>query len=123
MAKQAGQNFIVGTIGNLVFYKMNGEYYVRQKGQGSKERRKKAPEFSNSWRNSSWFGEASKKASCYYRTVTRVQREVWMYREMLAMTLKMDRAGFTEAQVDAKLAEMVETWENMIEYGIQKRVA
>jgi hypothetical protein len=46
-----------------------------------------------------------------------------MYRKMLAMTLKMDRAGFTEAQVDAKLAEMVETWENMIEYGIQKRVA
>ena len=123
MAKQAGQNFIVGTIGNLVFYKMNGQYYVRQKGQVSKERRKKAPEFSNSRRNSGWFGEASKKASRYYRTVTRVQREVWMYRKMLAMTLKMDRAGFTEAQVDAKLAEMVETWENMIEYGIQKRVA
>ena len=123
MARQAGPHFFVGTIGELVFYKMNGNYYVRKKGKVSKEKRKNSPRFSNSRRNSEWFSQASKKSSQFYRTVTRVQREVWMHRKMVSMAVKMIRSGGTEAEIDAKLAEMVDTWENMIEYGIQKQVA
>ena len=43
MAKQAGPHYFTGTIGDLIFYKLGDNYYVRQKGEpttGTKKRLK-----------------------------------------------------------------------------------
>lgn len=45
MARQVSNQPIVGRIGNLVYYKRNGKYFVRTMGFPSRERIKKAPEF------------------------------------------------------------------------------
>ncbi|WP_194774801.1 hypothetical protein [Pararhodonellum marinum] len=63
MARQAGGLQLEGTIGNMIFYKMNGKYYVRSKGAPSKAKLKKGKAFENSRRVSAEFGHASKMAS------------------------------------------------------------
>jgi hypothetical protein len=45
MAKQAGEIKIKGTIGNLTFYKMGGQYLVRQKADLTQERIKSDPKY------------------------------------------------------------------------------
>ncbi|WP_194774681.1 hypothetical protein [Pararhodonellum marinum] len=63
MARQSGGLQLEGTIGNMIFYKMKGKYYVRSKGAPSKAKLKKGKAFENSRRVSAEFGHASKVAS------------------------------------------------------------
>lgn len=41
MAKQIGPVFITGTIGDICFYKMDGQYYARMKSSLSSKRVKR----------------------------------------------------------------------------------
>lgn len=45
MARQDGNHPFVGRIGDLIYYKRNGKYFVRKAGNPSKEKIKNAPEF------------------------------------------------------------------------------
>ena len=45
MAKQIGEYKIKGTVGDITFYKMEGEWYARRKSGLSRERVKRAKEF------------------------------------------------------------------------------
>jgi hypothetical protein len=123
MARQAGPNFIVGTIDDLVFYKMNGKYYVRKKSSLSKKRVKKDPVFVNTRRNAAAFGEASKKASSFYRTIDWQKKARWMYLEMLKKIIAMKREGKTLDEIDAQMQAMVSMYNSMILYHLQDRIA
>jgi len=46
VAKQIGATKITGTIQNICFYKMEGQYYARQKSSLTGKRVKKDPAFS-----------------------------------------------------------------------------
>ena len=59
MAKLTGIIKLEGTIENLIFYKMNGENYVRSKGGVSKERIYTDPNFARTRENNSEFTESS----------------------------------------------------------------
>ena len=58
MAKQVGTFKIDGTIGDLTFYKSQGQHLVRQKGGVSGDRIKNDPNFARTRENNSEFGQA-----------------------------------------------------------------
>ncbi len=61
MAKQIGTFKIKGTIGDLTFYKQDGQHLVRSKGGVDGERIKNDPAFQRTRENGSEFGEAGKQ--------------------------------------------------------------
>jgi len=60
MAKQVGTFEIDGTIGDLTFYKSQGQHLVRQKGGVSGDRIKNDPNFARTRENNSEFGQAGR---------------------------------------------------------------
>jgi hypothetical protein len=56
MARQDGNHPFVGRIGDLIYYKRNGKYFVRKAGNPSKEKIKTAPEFEKTRNLNSEFG-------------------------------------------------------------------
>ena len=75
MAKQAGPNYFVGTIGNLTGYKMNGEYYVKATTRHSREKVRKHKSFVNTMRNANYFGKAQKLARKVYSQIPLKERD------------------------------------------------
>ena len=60
MAKQIDGSRIVGTIGNITYYKVGDEYYAKQKSTLSGKRVKKDQRFANTRRAMAEFGAAAK---------------------------------------------------------------
>src|SRR2546421_5411668 len=56
MAKQTGEIRIVGTIGNITYYKSGGEYYVRQRSSVTRKQVMRDPRYSVARRNMAEFG-------------------------------------------------------------------
>ena len=80
MAKQTGDIFITGTLGNVTFYKMNGRYYLKTVSAHSRKRILSDPCFAKTRRNAASFGSAQKMASFVYRLVPsedRDRKKVW----------------------------------------------
>lgn len=61
MAKQVGTFKIKGTIGDLTFYKQDGQHLVRSKGGVDGDRIKNDPAFQRTRENGNEFGEAGKQ--------------------------------------------------------------
>lgn len=59
MAKLKGPLKIEGTLGDISFYKQNGQYYARNKGGVSADRIKKDPRFARTRENLAEFGRAN----------------------------------------------------------------
>jgi hypothetical protein len=66
MAKQAGPLYLLGTIDDITFYKMEGQYFARKKSSLNKKRFRTDPHFKRSRVAAGRFGEASKLASTIY---------------------------------------------------------
>jgi hypothetical protein len=60
MAKQLGTMKIVGTVGNITYYRSQGKFFARLKTGVSKKRMATDPCFENSRRHAMEFGEAAK---------------------------------------------------------------
>ena len=84
MAKQAGLIRLTGTIGNVTFYEMNGEYYARSKSSLTAKRVKKDPSFERTRMYAHRLGLASRAAGRVYRSLPRQEREVALYRRMVS---------------------------------------
>ena len=63
MATQAGIIRIIGTIGDLSFYKSGDQYLAREKGGPSREQFKRSPAFAGSRKMSEEFGHISRSSS------------------------------------------------------------
>lgn len=74
MAKQTGTIKLTGTIDDLCFYKMEGNYYVRLKSSLSGKRFQKDAAFAGSRRSASRFGEGNRLASAVYRLIDKEMR-------------------------------------------------
>lgn len=74
MAKQVGIVKITGTIDDITFYEMGGEYYARMKSSLTGKRFWKDKAFEGSRRSAKALGVASKLASLLYRTLPKEEK-------------------------------------------------
>jgi hypothetical protein len=77
MAKQVGPLFFTGTIDGIIFYELNGKYYIRSKGSyKSAKHMRRNPKYKRTMENADRFGMASKLAQeVYYRHVPKPLRK------------------------------------------------
>src|SRR5690348_3617053 len=100
MALQAGHMFLTGTLGGIIYYKMDGKYYARTcPGKWSKwqKRRRKG---SNTMRNARWFALSINASKQVYRLLPKAFRHrfrVWY--PMQAEALELVRLGKSEGQI------------------------
>jgi len=98
MAKQVGTDFI-GCVGGLVFYKMDGQYYVRQKSSLSRKRVLKDPKFKKTMENAGVLAKASRIASKLYRLLDKQTRNRSVYNKLTGMVMGMLKAGCEPEEV------------------------
>jgi hypothetical protein len=109
MARQVGPNFIVGTIGNLTYYKMNGKYYVKAKTVHNKRRIKTDKCFALTRRNASWFGMASSLASeAYHPLYFDLRDKERIYTPLLARSVELVRMGLSKEEVLLQLKRFLD---------------
>lgn len=75
MAKQAGDIFIVGTLDDLTFYKMEGHYFVRMKSSLTGKRFWKDKAFERSRQSCKRFSKGNTLASRLYRSIEKEKRQ------------------------------------------------
>jgi hypothetical protein len=93
MAKLCGPLLITGTIDDVCFYKMHGNYYARMKSSLSRKRVLKDPKFQLTRVHASLLGEASKIASRVYRLITGEREKHTLYREITGKAIYLLREG------------------------------
>lgn len=103
MAKQVGTDFI-GCVGGLVFYKMDGQYYVRQKSSLSRKRVLKSPKFKRTMENAGVFGKASRIASKIYQSLDKQTRDRSVYNKLTGMVNRMLKEGKVEEEIISQLS-------------------
>ncbi len=90
MARQASGLRLTGTIGDMVYYKVGKNYFVRKKSSVGKERIESDPAFKRVKNNASEFGNASAAASLIFKafkTVFPEWADVKVYRRLLKIML------------------------------------
>ena len=104
MAKQVGPYFISGgTVSDLTFYKMDGQYYVRQKSSLSRKRVLKDPKFKRTMENAGVFGKASKIAAKIYRSLDKETKDRNIYNKLTGMINRMLKEGKKEEEIISEL--------------------
>ena len=88
MAKQIGKIKITGTIDELVFYKMNGAYYVRTKSSLNGKRIKKDPAFAKTMAYARLLAKASKIASKLYHMLAENEKGIKVYRKLTGEVMR-----------------------------------
>jgi hypothetical protein len=81
MAKQCGILQLTGTIGNLTFYEMEGNYYVKTKTEVSSKKIKNDPRYANTMRHAKTFGHITTLAKKVYYQLNVNERDyktIWI---------------------------------------------
>src|SRR4051812_27790627 len=99
MARQAGDIKITGSIEDLCFYEMEGEYYVRRKSSLSSRKFWKDPVFERSRKSCGRFALGSRLASVVYREVEASKRVYSFYRFLLKSAVGLLKEGKQEELV------------------------
>ena len=82
MARLIGDIKFTGTIENLCFYKMYGEYYVRTKSSLDGKRFWKDEAFEGSRKSCSLLARASRIASSFYKSYPKEYRTKGLFNQM-----------------------------------------
>jgi len=104
MAKQAGAILITGTIQNITFYEMDGQYYARLKSSLCGDRVKRDPAFALTMVYAERLALASRTAAQLYRSLPEEQRKVALYRKMTSTAMQLLKAGVPADMLAAGLA-------------------
>jgi hypothetical protein len=105
VAKQAGDIKIIGTIDNLCFYRMEGNYYVRMKTSLTGKRFWKDQAFAGSRRSCNRFGKANQLASKVYKSLAKEKREYSLYCFLKSAAIALLNEGLTEEEIICCLKE------------------
>jgi hypothetical protein len=105
MAKQHGIIKITGTFSDTTFYKMNGEYYVKQKSRVNSSRLKNQPNYALFRLKGSYFGRASKLVKSIYYSFDKQWRVHGLYGKMVAYGYQFTKLEKTDEEVKALLLE------------------
>lgn len=103
MAIQKGIIRITGTLGDVTFYRMGGEYYARKKSSLKGERVLTAPEFAGTRVYSQRMAAASAVAAELYRRLPETQREVSVYRGLVREALRLLKEGCVVEELRERL--------------------
>jgi hypothetical protein len=99
MAKQAGPFFFTGTIGDVIFYKLGDQYYIRMKGDYNKKRMQKPGAYPLMQLKQAEFGQASKLASQVYRLLPRAQKKQGLFGQYTKAARQLLKEGKTHEEV------------------------
>lgn len=103
MAKQVGPVFLTGTVGNITYYKMDGQYYARSKSSLSRKRVKRSRSFKRTMEYADWLAQASKIAAAIYRLFPRKTRQHADYRTITGQAMQLLRSGVETAVIKEQL--------------------
>jgi hypothetical protein len=101
MAKQTGPNPFIGRRGDLLGYRMAGQYYARIVSSLTAERVLSDPAFKLTMQYAGLLGKASKIASAIYRLLP--EQEHGFYRELTGMAMRLLKQGKTGEEAFAQL--------------------
>lgn len=104
MAKQVGPVFLTGTVGNITYYKMDGQYYARSKSSLSRKRVKRSRSFKRTMEYADWLAQASKIAAAIYRLFPRKTRQHDDYRTITGQAMQLLKSG-VEKEIVQELLE------------------
>ena len=107
MARQAGVIKITGTIGDITFYQLEEEYYLRKKTSLNRKRFLKDPAFAGSRIRSAQFGVASSLASRFYRSLPKEKKGHGIIGKLSGMANTFLQQGYT---TDETLALLQKKW-------------
>jgi hypothetical protein len=110
MAKQVGPVYYEGTIGDIVFYQMNGQYYARFKGNyKSLKQMKRIPKYQRVVRNTKHFGESSSIASwIYHRHLPKELKSRTAWGRFSSLASRLRNGGKPEKEIKAALLQLCE---------------
>jgi len=103
MAKQIGIFKIIGTIGDITFYEMDGQFYARKKSSLDGKRVKKDPRFRRTMEEAIAFGNASAATREVYWALPAEQRVHGAYGRLTGRMRRMMRAGKTAKEAQLQL--------------------
>ncbi len=107
MAKQAGHIRIRGTIGNLTYYQMGGEDYVRKKSSLTRKDVKTKKCFEGSRRSSTRFGAGNIIASEVYQSLPPKQKVYSLFPSLRSKAIALVKQGLARADVKIALQQLV----------------
>lgn len=114
MAKQAGLFKITGCIDNLCFYKMGGEYYVRNKSSLDSKRVKTDPAFKLTRYYADVMGSASRMASSIRKCIPGWECNKQLYRLVLVECMRLIRLEWSEEDIrHSLLSNFIHAEENI----------
>lgn len=105
MAKQAGPYFIEGSLDDLVFYKMEGKYYVRMKGSLTRQQFMKGKAFERSRASCRRFGEGNQLASKLYRLIEKKRRDYKLFCFLKKRAIALLKEGESPTRVEELLMD------------------
>lgn len=105
MARQAGPIFFIGTVDDLVFYKLDECYYVRKKSSISRKRFQKDPAYELPRLRAGQFGQAAKLASEVYRFLPKAQKKHGLFGQFTKIARQLLHEGRTPEEVVAFLSK------------------
>jgi len=103
MAKQIGIFKIIGTIGDITFYEMGGEFYARKKSSLYGKRVKIDPRFKRTMEEAVGFGKASTAARAVYWALPEEMQVHGFYGILTGRMRKLMRAGKTAKEAQLQL--------------------
>jgi hypothetical protein len=99
MARQAGKFKITGTIDDVTYYKMDGQYYARKKSSLKGKRVKKDPRFKRTMQSAHRLGRGSQLASRLYRSLSRQEQVKVLYKELKSLAIRVLKDGRSEEEI------------------------
>jgi hypothetical protein len=103
MAKQAGPIKIIGTIDDICFYKMLGEYYARMVHRHNSKLVKTSPRFALTMVYAGLLARASKIGSAVYNELPKDFRQFWMYRAFTGEAMQLLKQNKTDEEAFKQL--------------------
>lgn len=98
MARQTGPTKIEGTLANITFYKMGGEFFLLRKTSIDKKRIKSDPAFTQFRKDSKLHGKASSLTSRLYSTLPAEQKVHGYFGKLTAWVKGMLKVGMSEEE-------------------------
>ena len=117
MGKQTGNIRITGTFGNICFYRVGSEYYVRMKSSLTRERFRKDKAFTRSRKSAKKFALANQLASKVYGLVEKEKRVYSLYCLLRKQALQLVHEDRDRNQVIYSLIEWMDA------NGINQQIA
>jgi hypothetical protein len=99
MAKQVGDIKVTGTIEDICFYRMEGNYYVRMKSSLTGKRFWRDKAFEGSRRSCARFASGNRLASQVYRSIEKKKRYYPIFCSLKTRAIELIRKGLGEEDV------------------------